>query len=344
LPSPKYAFISAYLKGEEAKVVTSDHIDRMSAVTNIQDALAVIRETDIGSYLEELPIKTFDDLDEYLWKYFARRIRDVESFKFLPEDVPKVSRAYVVKYDVSNIKAALQGISTGKKTRMIPVGIIHDGGLADELFGAEKVDDIIGLLIKCKLEDYASALKEYKIDGGVKSKLLVEAKLDGEYYKNLLNMTKGIKDGSVLSKAFGLVIDLTNLQITSRAIVEGIGTDAAECTIAGGYLITERTIRDLLSFQLSDIPQRLENEQYRDIANEVSSSYDKTKTITTVEGIIDKHKFGLLKEILSPRVLSPLVMAWYLILKEVEMRNLRLVLKMIIDSMPLAEIKEYLVV
>ena len=343
MPNPRHAFISAYLKGEESKVVTPEHIDKMPTASNIQDALAIIRETDVGSYLEGLPVKAFGDLDEYLWKYFAQRVRDVESFKFLPKDIPKVSRAYIVKYDVSNIKAALQSISTGKKARMIPVGIIHDNGLLDELSRVEDTDDITQLLIKCKLGDYASVLKEYKINGGAKSKLLVEAKLDGEYYKNLLNMTRGIKDGSVLSKAFGLVIDLTNLQIASRAIIEGIGSDAAECTIAGGYLVTERAIKDLLSFTLLDMPRRLEDTQYSDIANEVSSSYDRTKSITAVEEIIDKHKFRLLKEMLSPRVLSPLVMAWYLILKEVEIRNLRLILKAIADSVPLEGIKDYLI-
>ncbi|PIP49017.1 MAG: hypothetical protein COX14_01505, partial [Chloroflexi bacterium CG23_combo_of_CG06-09_8_20_14_all_45_10] len=167
--------------------------------------------------------------------------------------------------------------------------------------------------------------------------------LGGEYYKSMLNMARSIKDGSVFSTAFGLIIDLANLQIASRAIIEGMGPDAAECIIAGGYLITERTIKDLLSLKLSDIPQRLENAQYRDIANEVSLSYETTKTITAVEEIIDKHKFRLLREILSPRVLSPLVMAWYLILKEVEIRNLRLILKAIVDGVPLEEIKDYLV-
>ena len=137
--NPRYAFISAYLKGQEPKAVTSEHIDRMATVSNLQDALAIIRETDIGDYLEEFPIKTFDDLDEYLWSYFTQRIRYVESFKFLPNDVLKVSMAYIVKYDVSNIKAALQGISTGKKSHMIPVGIIHNNGLQDELFGAENL-------------------------------------------------------------------------------------------------------------------------------------------------------------------------------------------------------------
>jgi V/A-type H+-transporting ATPase subunit C len=341
--NPRYAFISACLKGEEPKTVTSEHIDKMATASDLQDALAIIRETDIGSYLEESPVKTFDDLDEYLWRYLSQRIRYVESFNFLPKDVLEVSRTYILKYDVSNIKAVLQGISGGKKASMIPVGIIHNNELLDELSNAEDMDAIIQLLIKCKLGDYVPALEQYKIDKGAKSKFLVEAKLDGEYYGSMLNTARRIKDGSALTQAFGLVIDLTNLQIASRAVIQGIGQDAAEFIIAGGYRIADKTIKELLSLKMTDIPARLEDTQYQNIANEVSANYDKTKSITAVDEIIDKHKFRMLKELLSPRVLSPLVMAWYLILKEVEVRNLRLVLKAIVDGVLVQEIKDFLV-
>jgi V/A-type H+-transporting ATPase subunit C len=343
VPNPRYAFISACLKAEEAKTVTSEHIDRMTAASNLQDVLAIIRETNIGNYLEELPVKTFDDLDEYLWRYLAQRIDYVESFKFLPKDVLKISKAYVVKYDVSNIKAALQGIAAGRRARMIPIGVIHSSGLLDELSRCENEDDIAQLLVKCKLGDYIPALEQYKIDKGTKSKFVAEARLDGEYYRNMLNMARKVKDGFVLAKAFGLLIDLSNLQIASRAVIAGIGLDTADLIIAGGYRITDKTLRELQTLKIADIPSKLEDDQYQGIANEVSVSYDRTKSITAVDEIIDKHKFRMLKEMLSPRVLSPLVMAWYLTLKEVEIRNLRLILKTIIDGSSVQEIKNYLV-
>ena len=339
----RYAFISAYLKGGEAKVVTPDHVARMAKTSSIRDALAIITDTDIGDYLEEVPARTFDDLDDHLWRYFGKCVAHIEAFKFLPDDVLKISRAYIVRYDVSNIKAALHGILTGKKANMIPLGTIYNYRLLGKLSSAENIDGIIELLIKCKLWDYASVLKEYNIEEGVKSRLLAEAKLDGTYYNNLLNMTTGIKDGFVLAKAFGLIIDLTNLQIACRAIIEDIGLEAAECIIAGGYMLSAEVIRELLPLKLSDMPRRLEDTQYRDVAEEVSSSYNRTQSITSVEEIIDKYKFSLVKGILSPRVLSPLVIAWYLILKELEIRNLRLILKAMFDNIPLEEIRQYLV-
>jgi len=343
VPSVKYAFISSYLKGQEARLVTSEHIDSLLTAPSMQDALATIRETDVGSYLEELPVRTFDYLDGCLWKYLAQRFAYIEWFKLVPQDVLKILRAYRVKYDIFNVKAALEGVVAARKAKMIPMGIIHNNGLLDELFDTESVDDIVQILIKCKLADYVPALEQYKADKSPKSKLRLEAKLDSEYYKNMLNTARRIKDGSVLTKAFGLMIDLTNLQITSRAVIGDIGLDAAESTIAGGYEIADDTIKELLSLKMAEMPARLDNTQYSGVAKEILISYDKIRSITAVDEIIDKHRFRVLKEILAPRVLSPLVMVWYLILKEVEIRNLRLVLKAIVDGVSVQEIRDYLV-
>jgi len=338
----RYPFLSAYLKGEEARLVTSNHINRMSKVSSIQDVLEIIKETDIGSYLDGVLVETFDDLDEHLWMYFGACLERVEWFKPVPADILKILKTYIVKYDVLNIKAAVQGISTGKQARKIPIGVIHNYGLLDELSSAENADSIIELLTKCKLENYASVLEECKIDGEVKSRLLAEARLDGEYYRNLLNMTKDITDGAILSKAFGIIIDMKNLQVMLRAIIAGIGPEAAEYIINGGYMLSSEAIKELLPLKLSDMPGRVEY-LYQNMAEEVVSSYDKTKSIAVIEEIIEKHKFKLSKEILSPRVLSPLMIAWYLILKEVEIRNLRLILKAMFDNIPIEEIRNYLV-
>jgi vacuolar-type H+-ATPase subunit C/Vma6 len=339
----RYPFLSAYLKGEEARLVTSDHINRMSKVSSVQDILEIIKETDIGSYLDGVLVETFDDLDEHLWMYFGECLERVEWFKPVPADILKILKAYKVKYDVLNIKAAVQAISTGKQARKIPIGIIHNYGLLDELSSADNVESIIELLTKCKLGNYASILEECKIDGEVESRLLAEARLDGEYYKNLLDITKGIKDGSILSKAFGIIIDMTNLQVILRAIITGIGPEAAEYTISSGYMVSSDAIKELLSLKLSDVPSRLENTQYRNVVEEVVVSYDGTKNIAVVDEIIEKHKFKLSQEMLSPRVLSPLMAVWYLILKEVEIRNLRLILKAMFDNIPVEEIRNCLV-
>ena len=349
MPNAKYAFVSAYLKGAEAKIVTPEHINRISKISNIEDVMSnirdvleVIKDTDIGRYLEEALIKTFDDSDRYLWRYLGECLERLKWLKLVPADIRRILKAYMVKYDVLNIKAALQGMVAGKKADMIPVGVIHSQGLLDELTDTESVDDVIKVLTDGKLGAYASILREYR-EEEARSKFLTEAKLDGEYYQDLLNMPKSMPDGSLLTKTFSIIIDMANLQLICRAIIEGIGSEAGEFVISGGYMISGKAARDLISHKLADIPGALGGTQYREIAEAIVDSYNRTRSITAVEEVIDRHRFRLLREMLSPRILTPLVIAWYLIVKEVEIRNLRLILKATFDNIPMAEIKEYLV-
>ncbi|MFC1897696.1 V-type ATPase subunit [Chloroflexota bacterium] len=339
----RYPFLSSYLKGAEAKLITSSHISRLTQTSGLQDILAVIKDTNIGSYLNGVLAETFDVLDEHLWLYLGDCIERVEWFKPVPADMLKLLEAYTLKYDVLNIKAALQGISSNSKTQRIPIGVIHNNGLLDELSQAENIDGIIAVLTRCKLGDYASILEENKTDEGIESLPMAEARLDGKYYQNLLDVTRGINDGTILAKVFGAMIDMKNLQVALRAVINGSGTLAASYIINGGYMFSSEAIKELLALKASDIPNRLENTQYHNIAEEVIDSYDRTKSLTVVDEIMVKHQFRLDQGVLSPRVQSPLMIAWYLILKETEIRNLRLILKAMFDNIPVEEIKNYLV-
>ena len=349
MPSAKYAFMSAYLKGAESKVLTSEHLDRMSRVSsvpdvgsNVREVLEIIKDTDAGRYLEEALVKTFDDSDRYLWHYFSECLERLGRLKLVPDEVRRVLTAYTVKYDVINIKATLQAIAAGKKASLVPVGIIHNQGLLDELSRAEGANDVIGILRECRLGDYADILKEYSAEDK-KSQFLTEAKLDGAYHDNLLKVSRNIPDGALLAKAFSIIIDMTNLSLISRALLEDAGSLASEVIIKGGYMISDRVAKELPENKLADLPGALGVTQYREIAEEIVAGYGRAKTVNVVEEIIDRHRFRLLKEMLSPRVLTPLVLAWYLVVKELEVRNLRLILKATFDGIPVEEIREYLV-
>ena len=341
---PRYAYVSAYLKADETNVFAPRHLSRMLGISNIRDIQSIIRETDIGNYLEGISLNNFDDLDQSLWRYFVHCVKEIESFDFLPADIKTLSSVYIEKYDVANIKAALQLIgSTSNRNPIIPVGIIHDNELLDELSCAENVADVSELLTRSQLAHYIPIIEDFEPDGSAKSRLLLGARLDGEYFRVMLDMASKIRDGDTLAQSIGIIIDLTNLQIVARAIIEGIGTEVADYTIPGGYIITDKTIRDLLAVKIADMPRRLEDGKYNNIAKELSNSYEKTKRVTTVDDILETYKFKSLREVLSPTILSPLVMAWYLVLKETEIRNLRIIFRAIYDNVSIEEIKRYLV-
>jgi vacuolar-type H+-ATPase subunit C/Vma6 len=160
----------------------------------------------------------------------------------------------------------------------------------------------------------------------------------------MLRTSRTVQDGNVLATAYGLVIDLVNLGLVCRAVVEAIGPAAADFLISGGHIIEEKTLRDVLPYKLSDIPRRIDAPQYRSVLDEISTAYDRTKSVTVIDEVIERHKYASLRDLLSPRVLSPLVVLWYLILKETEVRNLRLILKAIHDGVAVEEVKRYLLI
>ena len=341
---PRYAYISAYLKAGETKVITSKHLNRMLGISNIHDIKSIIRETEIGNYLEGISLNNFNDLDQSLWRYFVHCLNEVESFDFLPRDIKRLPNVYIEKYDVANIKAAVQAMgSTNNRNQIIPVGVIHDNDLLDQLFCAENIADISELLMRSRLAHYIPIIEDFEPDDSTKSRLLLGARLDGEYFRVMMDMASEIREGETLAQAIGLIVDLTNLQIVARAIIDGIGTEVADYTIPGGYIITDKTIRDLLEVKIADLPIRLEGSKYYDIAKELSDGFERTKRVTIINDILETYKFKLLKESLSPTVLSPLVMVWYLILKETEIRNLRIIFRAIYDNISVEEIKRYLV-
>ena len=46
--SAGYAFLSAYLKGEESRMVTVEYMDSIFRNSKVQDALVAIKDTDVG--------------------------------------------------------------------------------------------------------------------------------------------------------------------------------------------------------------------------------------------------------------------------------------------------------
>ncbi|MBN2076041.1 MAG: V-type ATPase subunit [Dehalococcoidales bacterium] len=338
-----YAFISAYLKGEEAKILSSEHLNTVIKAENVQEVLDSIHDTDIGNFLEGMDINTFDDVDEQLWKYFNDCLTRIAWFQNVPKDAREILQAYIYKYDILNIKTTLQNILSGEKTKGIPAGTIFNNGLLDDLINSENFDELISLLYSARLGEYANILEGYRLEEGFRREVLTDTGMEEIYYDNLTGITRKLKDGAVLASVFRTLLDMTNLQIILRSVISESDSGASGQTINGGYLLSDELIHDLLSVKLQDIPARLDYPVYRTAVEEVIAGYEKDRNISIIDQSIEKLKFSVIKEIVSPKIMSPAVIIWYVILKEIEVRNVRLILKAVMDTIQLEEIREYLV-
>ncbi len=341
LINTRYSFISAYLKGEESRSVNSEQIGEMlQRSATMQDALEIIADTDIGTYLLDEPITSFDEADEYLWLYLGECMRRFESFD-LPSDIRDIARLYKERFDVLNIRIALRAILKRTPSTMVPLGLIHDGGYLNQVASVREKEELFPILASCNLGDYIHTIESIT----EKDQLSIsegELSLQNLYTKKMLNSFRKMSDGPLLETAARINLDTNNLLTVFRVSLGG-GSAAGAPVLMGGRMLSESDIQELLTLKMPEIVGKLENTGYHTMAQEVSKGYEKGGDITAIDRIMEKHRLGILKDLLSARILSTSNMLWYLFIKDLEIRNLRLVFKMLADGISPSDIRELVI-
>ncbi len=341
----RYAFTSAYLKGEEARSLSAEHIDGMfQRSMSLQDILDSIRDTDIGEYLLEFTTggtKTFDDTDTFLWTYFGGCLERLKRFE-IPADMVRMLDSYIKKYDIANIKTSLRKVLSETPAEMSPLGTLYSEGYLEALSDAKSIEEIFDVLESCKFDDYSAIVKDIKEKEG-RSTFEGEFRLESLYFKTLRSSFKAMSDGGVLVKSLGIMIDLANLQVVFRSALGKGNPGMGDFILEGGHMLSPNTIKELLSLTMTEIIGRLDATEYHQMAREISRSYEKEQTIAVVDKIMEGYRFRLLRELLSPRALSPCNLFWYLITKETELRNVRIIIKSLEDGIQLSDVRDYLI-
>jgi vacuolar-type H+-ATPase subunit C/Vma6 len=336
-------FMTAYCKGAEARVITSDHLARMLKASGVKDMVVIVRDTDLGRHLEEHVPAGFGEADDCLWRYLGGCFGALERLTRFPREMRGILDAWLLKYDLANVKAALHGIAAGRKARMIPIGAIHARGALEALSAAQDVDTVAGIANECQLAGFAAPLAAWRDAQDAGGRLQAEAALTKEYYRALLKVARSFGGNGPLAMAIGLLIDCANLQMALRAVIGGLGPAAADAAIEGGFSISRETTRELLGMKIAEVPARLENTPHGVAAREIAGAWAKSASAAAVEDVLARHRFTLVREALAMRLLSPVLVAWYVVLKEAEARNVRLLLKARFDDLPEDRVRESLV-
>lgn len=337
-----YSFACAYLKGEEARTVSSEQVEGLlQRTSSIRESLEIIKDTDLGEYLWDRPINKVSDIDLVLWEYLHECGERLKRFR-LPRDMELLLKLYLQKYDVLNVKIALRKVISKETPQPAPIGDIYDMGNLDELMIAETIRDISEVLVKSDLVDYIDVLDSIK-DVDRRSLIEGETRLDGRYYNKMQKSMSGMIDGGIMNIAVTTVIDLTNMAVLFRKALEKQPEFFGDFFLDGGQVFDEATLRELSAMKHQEIVSRLEETDYDLLAQDIVKLFDKTGTADAVDRVMDRYKYRLLQDLLSPRVLSPCNLYWYFMVKELEIRNLRLTLKASFDGLEPSETREYLV-
>ena len=336
-------FMTAYCKGAEARIIGADHLARMLKAASVKDLVATVHDTDLGRYLEEHLPTGFDEADEGLWRYLDGCFASLERLTRFPREMREILAAWLLKYDLANVTAALRGLASGRTARMIPLGAIHAKGGLEALAAAQDADAITAVVNECKLAAFAAPLASWRAASDDGAKLAAESEFSKACLGELAKVARKFGKNSPLVRAVGLLIDCANLQLAFRATIGNLGPSAADAAVEGGFSISREATRELAGMKVAEIPVRIATTPHAGAAAEIAAAWARNASAAVVEDVLSRHRFNLLREALAMRLLSPVLIAWYLALKEAETRNVRLLLKAKFDELAEERVRESLV-
>ncbi|MBN2297103.1 MAG: V-type ATPase subunit [Deltaproteobacteria bacterium] len=339
LISPSYAFTTALFKAEEAKDLSMAMMREALQKSSIDDAVVSMKGSSIGAYLDRNLVKTFEEANKCLHRYIRDCLEHILAFR-PPKEMVLIAQAYLIKFDVLNIKVALRRLIENAEAPFTEAGKIFEKGFLKELSQAQGIEDIAGIMQRCSLHSYARVVEQLD-DINLRNVVKAETELDKIYFKELEELLGQTDDSDILKKALGIMVDLINLRILLRAVFKNQPAKE-EAFIAGGEMFSTRKLTTLAELKAPELITALDHTRYSGLIREVMKDYDTRKDIRVVEKATDSQQLRLIRELLSPKVFSPAMVFLMLMVKEWEVRSARLVLKAVSESIPASTLSDYL--
>lgn len=301
----------------EKNLLTSENLKRLIDTDDLKEALKSLNDTKYGQYLQKLDRP--EDYEKVLSKMLLNSYKDM--IKISPDK--NLVKYLEEKYNFHNLKVLVKELIQDEdyKSIYIDIGKIDLVNIKRNL----KED------IKTKDEYLAYAKKALDIYKENKDPQDIDLSLDKDFYEKLLEDAKKL-DYESLIKFTKERIDLTNLKALLRIKGQGQSIDLLEKALIDGGNIEKNLFRDSLNAEKSSYPNLFFKEKIYSQVKEALEESDLNKTMQKIEKIIDNHLMNFAKE--SKKVsYGPEVIMGYLISREMEVKNLRIILTAKLNSL-----------
>jgi V/A-type H+-transporting ATPase subunit C len=302
---------------------------------------------EIARYLEESEYKR--EIDELAYKYSGMDLVDYALSLNLSRTYSKLIRIskgvprqlivqYLRRYDFWNLKNIIRGKMFGFPREEVEATLVIAGEYDEQFYRA--------LMAKETIEDIVKTFEGkpfYPIlDKLVKACPLAEFEdeLDKFYYQSLTSISPETIDMKYFLEFIRMEIDIKNIKTILRLKTEGAEMDEIVPKIVpGGYQLKEDVARRLAAMELDELMKSLEgfwfHEAIKDVLREPLSRIEVYFDRMWAQKVVSKsHHFPL----------SILPVLSYMLLKKIEVDNLRILARGKAEGLPTEAIKEQLVI
>ncbi|EEB35233.1 ATP synthase, subunit C [Anaerococcus hydrogenalis DSM 7454] len=301
----------------EKNLLTSENLKRIIDTDNLEEALSSLNDTKYGELIQKL--ERAEDYEKILSQML------LDSYKAMIKVSPDENLVHYLeeKYNFHNLKTLVKEL-------------IQDADYSSIYIDIGKIDLVkIKRNLKEDLTDndkylsYAKkALDLYKEN---KDPQDIDLSLDKDFYEKLLEDSENLDYESLINFTKER-IDLTNLKTLLRIKGQGQSVDLLEKALIDGGNIDKNLFRDSLNADKNSYSNLFFKEKIYPQVKKSMEENDLNKAMQKLEKVIDNHLMDFAKE--SKKVsYGPEVIMGYLISREMEIKNLRIILTAKLNSL-----------
>lgn len=319
-----YAYTTARVRAMKSKILPNETYPRLMNM-GIDEIARFIGESEYKEDVDELA-RQYEGVD--LIEHALNRNLAVTFTKLINISEGEVN--YLIteklkKYDIWNIKTILRGKYCKASTEEILEAIVAAGSLSytflSSLAAKSNYEEVISEL---ENTEYYAILKNY--NGTNLSE--IENQLDKMYYAGLFAATGGSKskDRKLFARFTRIGIDIKNITTLFRLKKAGItDPDMMDLMIDGGLKLKLKDIERLLPLSFEDFIAELGKYPYWEEISDVVSP--DMQSLIDVESRLKKHRLKSAASFSNVYPLSIVPIMDYMLSKQNEVNNLRIVIR-----------------
>ena len=255
-----------------------------------------------------------------------------ESFKKLmrisPDELGLVIREYAKRRDIEDIKTIIRGKFTKTDDKLILNSITAAGTLSlkylTELIKKNSIEDV---LKGSKIMDFSLLSKGIIYLREKNSLAMIENELDRHYYNTLVKFSKKLPQGGTLFRNFlAEEVEILNI-LTLLRLKKSKIENASDFIITAQGLISPKIAGLAGAGDIDSLTKALEQTHYKGVIEKGIEDFKINRSLITLETALYRHWLKESALFLHQHPLSVDVILGYMLAKDVETRNLRILIK-----------------
>lgn len=327
-----FAYPNARIRGMQSKLLPAARLEELLEMPAIMEIFAYLEGSDYEAHIARIEgDKTVEAVENALNNCLAETYAKV--IGMAPTCVASIFKSIVLQWESRNLKAVLRALYAGVPVKEVSHGLVPIGHFTQEdlesFYDLRSVEELVS-----KLEDteygpvLGEAMTQYTETGSIQP---LEVALDQYVYQRLWRSVESQSEENAhnLKTFFGKEIDVKNIKTLLRAKVDGIPTEAVKpLALPMGFELNVDQIESLAEAKdVEGVLAGLEGTSYGAMLMEALPEYDSTKSLLPFEKALDTYLAKAARAISNsqPFGVGPLI--GYLSSKDVEVRNLRCIIR-----------------